>query len=149
MEFRWKDIKTYLEGNELLQLRRKRAVIHIFRKALRVLFGSVTDAEIKIIREKLEVVEKDQRILAQLAQDIISIQMLTRLELMESRITFKLFNKRYGKNEKKVFNTLRPWRLTCKGENIFVKLHIPIMTIRNKLRQTIQSIMVLLEHVRP
>lgn len=58
----------------------------------------------------MEGAENNQRILAQVEQDIISIQKLTRLELMESRITFKLFNKRHGKNEKKKFyNTVRPW----------------------------------------
>lgn len=54
----------------------------------------------------MEGAENNQRILAQVEQDIISIQKLTRLELMESRITFKLFNKRHGKNEKKKSSTI-------------------------------------------
>lgn len=51
--------------------------------------------------------------------------------------------------KKKVLQYCAAMVIDLQGVNIFVKLHIPIMKIRNKLHQTRQSMMVLLEHVIP
>lgn len=56
-------MKNYLEGIELLQTRRKRAIISIAGKALNVIFGRVTEEELKNYKENLKGMEKDQRIL--------------------------------------------------------------------------------------
>ena len=53
MEYQWKDMNSYLKGIGLLQTRPKRTVIPIVGKALSVLFGTVSEEDVKIIQRKL------------------------------------------------------------------------------------------------
>lgn len=78
MKSQWKDIRNFLKGFELLQTRRKSAVVPIVGKVLSILSRTVSERDAKIIR-KLEEVEKDQRILAQVAQESLLILNVTRL----------------------------------------------------------------------
>ena len=63
---------NYLKWVELLRTRGKRAVIPIMGKAFSVLFGTVTEGEIKILR-RLEKVEDNQKILDQATEESVSI----------------------------------------------------------------------------
>ena len=75
-------MESYLKGLELFRTRRKRAVILIMGKALRVLFVMITKGEIKIVR-RLEMVEGNQKILAQAAGESVSILNVTSLYLAQ------------------------------------------------------------------
>lgn len=68
IEAQWKDMKNYLKEIELLQAREKRSVVPIVGKALNVLFGTVTEDDVKFVRRKLGEVEISQRTLAQVAK---------------------------------------------------------------------------------
>lgn len=50
-----------------------------------ILFRTVTEEDVKVIRRKLGEVEKDQRVLAQMARESVSILNVTRLELEKNR----------------------------------------------------------------
>lgn len=50
-----------------------------------ILFRTVTEEDVKVIRRKLGEVEKDQRVLAQMARESVSILNVTRLELAKNR----------------------------------------------------------------
>ena len=47
MENRWKELSTYLKGIGQLQARQKRAIVPIVGKALSVLFGTVSEGNVK------------------------------------------------------------------------------------------------------
>ena len=67
MEYQWKQMNSYLKGIGLLLSRPKRAVVPIVGKALSVLFGTVYEEDVKIIRRKLLDVERNQKTMAQVA----------------------------------------------------------------------------------
>lgn len=73
-------MRNYLKGIELLQTKRKSAVVPIFGEPLSSLFGRVNEEDFKIIRRKLEEVEEDQRVWVQVARQSGSIRNVTRLE---------------------------------------------------------------------
>lgn len=58
-------MNNYLKVVELLQTKLKRAVVPIVGKAISVMFGTVSENGIKIIRRKLKNIEEDQKVLAQ------------------------------------------------------------------------------------
>ena len=79
MEFQWKEMNLYLKGIGLLQSRPRRTVIPIVRKALSVLFGTVSEEDVKVIRRKLSYVERNQKTIAQVARESLSILNITRV----------------------------------------------------------------------
>lgn len=72
-------------GVGLLQTKQKRAVVPTVGKALRALFGTVCEDDVKIIRTKWKEVEKNQRVLAHVARQSVSILNVTRLEVAKTR----------------------------------------------------------------
>ena len=71
----------YLKGLKLLQNRERRSVLPIMGKALNVLFGTIFEEELDVVRSKLSSFEKDQLALVQVEKDRISILNITRVEL--------------------------------------------------------------------
>ena len=75
----------YLRGIKLLKTRQRRSVLPIIGKALGVLFGMVSEDEVRLIKKKLTQVEQKQQSIAQVVKESISILNVTRLELAENR----------------------------------------------------------------
>ena len=76
---------NYLRGIKLLRTRKRRAMLPIIGKALGVLFGAVSDDEIRLIKRKLAQVEQRQQSMAQVVRENVSILNATRLEMGENR----------------------------------------------------------------
>ena len=72
-------IGGYLEGVKLSQNEERRSELPIMGKALCVLFGTVTEEELDVIRSKLSAFEKDQLAFVQVEKDSISILNITRV----------------------------------------------------------------------
>lgn len=60
-------------------------VFLIVGKALSVLFGTVTNDDIESMRKKLGEVEKNNKVLAQVVRESVSILNVTRLELTKNK----------------------------------------------------------------
>ena len=85
MEEDWKIMEEYLKGVQLFESKTKSSVIPIMGKALKVLFGNVTEEELGTIRDKLNNFERDQRTLIQVEKRSISNINITRVELKKDR----------------------------------------------------------------
>ena len=66
MEYQWKEMNSYFKGIGLLLSRLKRAVVPIVGKPL---FSTVSEGDVKIIWRKLSDVERNQKTMAQVAQE--------------------------------------------------------------------------------
>lgn len=75
-----KDMSLYLKGVMLLQTRWKLAVLPIVGKTLNVLFGTVSEDDMRTIRRKLRNVERGQQV-TQVTKESVSILSITRLKL--------------------------------------------------------------------
>ena len=79
LDRQWKDMSLYLKEVELLQTRRKCAILPIIGKAISVLFGTASEDDARAIREKLVSMEKNQ-VMANVVRESISVLNVTRLE---------------------------------------------------------------------
>lgn len=73
-------MSLYLKGVMLLQTRWKLAVLPIVGKTLNVLFGTVSEDDMRTIRRKLRNVERGQQV-TQVTKESVSILSITRLKL--------------------------------------------------------------------
>lgn len=144
----WKGMKDYLKGVELLQTRKKRAVLPIIGKALGVLFGTVTDDDIESIRKRLGGVEKDQKVLAQAAKESVSILNVTRLELTENRVSINRLINDLRELRQEIYNQSRTVVNEFQALSGFVQQYFQLISIVNKVRQSSQTLTILMEHVR-
>ena len=87
----------YLEGVKLLQNTERRSVFPIMGKTLSVLFGTVFEEELNVIRSKLSAFKKDQLALVQVEKDSISILNITRVELAGNRLSINRLGKDFEK----------------------------------------------------
>ena len=67
-------------------------------KSLKLLFGTVSEEELDVIRSKLSAFEKDQLALVQVEKDSISILNITRMELAGNRRSINQLGKDFFKN---------------------------------------------------
>lgn len=86
LDRQWKDMSSYLKELELFQTRRKHAILPIIEKAMSVLFGTVSEDDVRVISGKLESVEKYQRVISKVVRESISILNVTRLELTNHKL---------------------------------------------------------------
>lgn len=125
---------------ELLKTRQKRAVVSIVGKPVSVMFGTVSEKDIKKNQEKTENVEEDQKVLAHVARESISSLNITRLELTKNRGTINwLVNN---------METLREEVGNVTGGLMELDSFCLAVYSVGKVHQTSQSLITLLEHVR-
>ena len=142
--YQWKKMHNYLRGIELLQTRPKRAVLPIVGKALSVLFGTVSESDMKTIRRKLKDVEEGQKVLAQVAKESVSILNVTRVELAKNRGTIDWLVGSMETLQEEVGNVTDG---LIELDN-FVQQYFQLMAIITRVRQTSRTLITLLEHVR-
>ena len=75
----------FLECVKLLQNRERGTVLPIMGKTLNVLFGTVSEKKLDVIRSKLSDFEKDQLVFIQVEKDTISILNISMVELAGNR----------------------------------------------------------------
>ena len=81
----WRGKGNYLGELKLLQLRKRRAVLPLVGKALNVLFGTVSEKELRAIKQKLIAIEEGERVMVQEAKSSLSILNGTRVDLTKNR----------------------------------------------------------------
>lgn len=139
---------NHLEGLKLLQVRNKRAVLPIVGKALHVLFGTVSEADLGWIRRKLANVGGNQKILAQEAKRSLSILNVTRLEVAKDRRTINWLIRNIQAIDWELGNVTESLSAELRQLGGFLKQSIQLMMVIGKLRQASQSLLISLEHVR-
>ena len=145
MESQWKEMNLYLRGIGLLQSRPRRAVIPIVGKALSVLFGTVSEEDVRVIRRKLTDVERNQKTLAQVAWESLSILNITRVELSKNRVSINWLTRNL---QEEVSNITESVKAELQELDNFIQQYFQLLSITARVRQTSQSLMTLLEHVR-
>ena len=148
LETQWEGMGNYLKGLRLLQPRTKRAVLPIVGKALNVLFGTVTEADLQSIKQKLIAIGEGERVLVQEAKSSLSILNVTRIDLTKNRQAINRLVKGVLDVKWELSNvsqslSMELWRL--RG---FVKQFLQLSMAINRLRQTSQSLRLSLEHVK-
>lgn len=129
-------MNNYLKVVELLRTKLKRAVVPTVGKSISVMFGTVSENSIKIIRRKMKNIKEDQKVLAQVVRESISILNITQSELAKNRATINwLVNKMETPQEEVGNVTDRLIEL-----NSFVEQYFQLIAIINKFRQTSQSL---------
>ena len=84
LEDQWEKMGNYLGELKLLQPRKRRAVLPIFGKVLNVLFGAVSETELRAIKQKL-IAREGERVLVQEVKSSLSILNVTRVDLTKNR----------------------------------------------------------------
>ena len=80
LETQWESMGNYLRELKLLQARKK-TVLPIVGKALNALFGTVTEADLQVIKRNLIAKGDGERILVQEAKSSLSILNVTRIDV--------------------------------------------------------------------
>ena len=121
MESQWKEMNLYLRGIGLLQSRPRRAVIPIVGKALCVLFGTVSEEDGRVIRRKLSDVERNQKTIAQVARESLSILNITRVELSKNRVSINWLTRNLHDLQEEVLNITESVRSELQELDNFVQ----------------------------
>ena len=148
MESQWKEMNLYLRGIGLLQSRPRRAVIPIVGKALSVLFGTVSEEDVRVIRRKLSDVERNQKPIAQVARESLSTLNITRVELSKNRVSINWLTRNLHDLQEEVSNITESVKAELQVLDNFIQQYFQLLSITARVRQTGQSLMTLLEHVR-
>ena len=147
MESQWKEMNLYLRGIRLLQSRPRRAVIPIVGKALSVLFGTVSEEDVRVIRRKLSDVERNQKTIAQVARESLSILNITRVELSKNKVSINWLTRNLHDLQEEVSNITESVKAELQELDNFIQ-YFQLLSITARVRQTSQSLMTLLERVR-
>lgn len=123
----------YRKGIELLQMREKRAVVPIVGKVLNVLFGTVSEVYIKVIKRKLKNIVKDQRILAQMTGENVSILNVTRIELAKNRASINWLINNQRELNLDVINSSGVMTTELQELSGFMQQYFQLITITNKV----------------
>ena len=148
MESQWKEMNLYVRGIGLLQSRPRRAVIPIVGKALSVLFGTMSEEDVKVIWRKLSDVERNQKTIAQSARESLSISNITRVELSKNRVSINWLTRNLHDLQEEVSNITESVRSELQELDNFVQQYFQLLSITARVRQTSQSLMTLLENVK-
>ena len=138
---------NFLKEAELLRTKSKRAVIPIIGKALSVLFGTVIEGEINFVR-RLDKVEGNQWILSLAAREIVSILNVTRLELAKNSDRINELISEMHLLSGEVVNISKALEMEFQELSGFIQQYFQLMIIANRVIQTGQSLIILLERVR-
>ena len=144
MESQWKEMNLYLRGIGLLQSRPRRAVIPIVGKALSVLFGTVSEEDVRVIRRKLTDVERNQKTIAQVARESLLILNITRVELSKNRVSINWLTRNLHDLQEEVSNITESVRAELQELDNFMQQYFQLLSITAGVRQTSQSLMTLL-----
>ena len=145
MESQWKEMNLYLRGIGSLQSRPRRAVIPIVGKALSVLFGTVSEEDVRVIRRKLTDVERNQKTIAQVARESLSILNITRVELSKNRVSIDWLTRNLHDLQEEVSNITESVKAELQELDNFIQQYFQLLSITAGVRQTSQLLMTLLE----
>ena len=149
LNLRYRMMKSYLKGLELLQGRRnRRELLPIVGKALGVLFGTATTGDLSRVRRKVKHLEQQQQNFAQIAKESLSIINVTRMDVAENRDSInKLIHAMYVLGQQLSAETQN---ITAEFEEFseFTQTYLQLMIMTNKVRQTSQTLTTLLEHLK-
>ena len=148
LEDQWKGMGNYLGELKLLQPRKRRAVLPIVSKALNVLFGTVSETELRAIKQKLIAVEEGERVLVQEAKSSLSILNVTRVDLTKNRQAINRLIKGVLDVEEELGNVTRSMSMELRRLRGFVKRFLQLSMAISRLQQTSQSLHLSLVHVR-
>lgn len=148
LERQWKEMSDYLKGIKLLRTRQKRAVLPIIGKALGVLFGTVSEDEIRLIKRKLTQVEQRQQSTAQVVKESVSILNVTRLEVAINREIINWLIAYLHDLRQEMANVATTITTEYQELEDFLLKHLQLLAIVNRVRQTSHTLTVLLGHVR-
>ena len=141
----WKGMGNCLGELKLLQPRKRRAVLPIVGKALNVLFGTVSETELRAIKQKLIAIEEGERVLVQEAKSSLSILNVTRVDLTKNRQAINRLIKGVLDVEEELGNVTRSMSMELRRLRGFVK---QLSMAISRLQQTSQSLHLSLAHVR-
>ena len=122
-------MNLYLKGIELLQSRPKGAVIPMVGKALSVLFGTVSEEDVRVIRRKLSDVERNQKTMAQVARESLSILNITRVELAKNRVSINWLTRNLHDLQEEVSNITELVKLELQELNNFVQQYFQLLPV--------------------
>ena len=133
MQYQWKEMNSYLKGIGLLQFRPRRAVVPIVGKALSVLFRTVSEEDVRIIRRKLSDVERNQKTMAQVARESLSILNVTRIELAKNRVSINWLTRNLHNLQEEVSNITKSVELELQELNNFVQQYFQLLSITDRV----------------
>lgn len=128
LDRQWKDTSSYLKELELLQTRRKHAILSIIGKAMSVLFMMVSEDDVRVIRGKLESVEKNRE-MCKVVKECISILNVTRLELAKNRGSINWLISQLQSFRKEVFNVTETLAAELRGLEGFLQQYFQLLFI--------------------
>ena len=144
----WEGMGNYLGELKLLQHRKRRAMLPIVGKALNVLFGTVSETELRVIKQKLIAIEEGSMVLVQEAKSSLSILDVTRVDLTKNRQTINWFIKGALDVEGELGNVTQSMLMELRRLRDFVKQFLTLSMAISRLQQTSQSLRLSLAHVR-
>ena len=106
------------------------------------------EEDVKIIKRKLSDVERNQKTMAQVVRESLSILNVTRIELAKNQVNINWLTRNLHDLQEKVSNITESVILELQELNNFVQQYFHLLSIIARVRQTSQSLMTLLEHVR-
>ena len=104
-------------------------------KTLSVLFGIVSEEDVKTIRRKLLDVERNQKTLAQVDQESVSILNVTRIELAKNRVNINWLTRNLHDLQAEVSNITESVRSELQELDSFVQQYFQLLSITARVRQ--------------
>lgn len=123
-------------------------MLPIIGKALGVLFGTVSEDEIRLIKRKLTQVEQRQQSMAQVVKESVLILNVTRLEVAKNRESINWLIAYLHDLRQELANVTTIITIEYQDLEGFLLKHLQLLVIVNRVRQTSHMLTVLLEHVR-
>ena len=115
-------------------------MLPIVGKALNVLFGTVSETELRAIKQKLIAVEEGERVLVQEAKSSLSILNVTRVDLTKNRQAINRLIKGVLDMEEELGNVTRSMSMELQRLRGFVKQFLQLSMAISRLQQTSQSL---------